>query len=100
MRDRAIQALHLLALDPVAEATGDSHSYGFRRERCTADAIARVSNLLSRDCSPRRVLEGDIRGCFDDLGHASLTRSRGGSDKLSNLVLLHPNCHMQLHATE
>ncbi|WP_348638936.1 HNH endonuclease [Lacimicrobium sp. SS2-24] len=23
---------------------------------------------------------------------------KGGSDKLSNLVLLHPNCHRQLHA--
>nr|WP_307174174.1 reverse transcriptase N-terminal domain-containing protein [Duganella sp. CF517] len=29
MRDRAMQALHLLALDPVAETLGDSHSYGF-----------------------------------------------------------------------
>lgn len=30
MRDRAMQALHLLALEPVAETLADGHSYGFR----------------------------------------------------------------------
>ena len=39
MKDRAMQALHLMALDPAAEVTADAHSYGFRRERSTADAI-------------------------------------------------------------
>src|SRR5215471_14370813 len=33
MRDRAMQALYLLALDPVAETTADPNSYGFRRGR-------------------------------------------------------------------
>lgn len=37
--DRAHQALYLLALDPIAETTGDPNSYGFRRERSPADAI-------------------------------------------------------------
>ena len=35
MKDRAMQALYLMALDPVAETTADNHSYGFRKERCT-----------------------------------------------------------------
>ena len=39
MRDRAMQALYLLALEPIAETTGDPHSYGFRRQRCSQDAI-------------------------------------------------------------
>jgi len=39
MSDRAMQALYLLALDPVAETTADPNSYGFRQERSTADAI-------------------------------------------------------------
>jgi RNA-directed DNA polymerase len=33
MIDRAMQALHLLALDPVAETTADKNSYGFRQQR-------------------------------------------------------------------
>lgn len=70
MRDRAMQALHLLALDPVAETTADPHSYGFRRGRSTADAIEQVRNVLGRYTkSARWVLEGDIKGCFDNISH-------------------------------
>lgn len=69
MRDRAMQALYLLALDPVAETTGDTHSYGFRRERSTADAIEQVRNVLGREASPQWILEGDIKGCFDNISH-------------------------------
>jgi RNA-directed DNA polymerase len=69
MRDRAMQALHLLALDPVAEVTGDPHSYGFRRERSTADAIQQVRNILARGFCAEWVLECDIKGCFDNISH-------------------------------
>ncbi|AMO38145.1 group II intron reverse transcriptase/maturase [Thauera humireducens] len=69
MRDRAMQALHLLALDPVAETIGDHNSYGFRRERSTADAIEQVRNVLGRGNSAKWVLEGDIKGCFDNISH-------------------------------
>ena len=34
-----MQALHLLALEPVSETLADPNSYGFRPYRCTADAI-------------------------------------------------------------
>ena len=30
--------------------------------------------------------------------HHIVERVKGGSDKLDNLALLHPNCHRQLHA--
>jgi RNA-directed DNA polymerase len=69
MRDRAMQALHLLALDPVAESTGDANSYGFRSHRSTADAIVKCKTLLSRVHSPKWILEGDIKGCFDNISH-------------------------------
>jgi RNA-directed DNA polymerase len=65
MIDRAHQALHLQGLEPVAETQADPHSYGFRRNRGTQDAIARVFNLLVRKTSASWILEGDIRGCFD-----------------------------------
>src|SRR5216683_8057095 len=42
MRDRAMQALYLLALDPVLESVSDPNSYGFRKERCTADAMEQI----------------------------------------------------------
>ena len=69
MKDRAMQALYLMALDPVAEATSDKYSFGFRKNRCCADAMIRCHALLSRSYSPEWVLEGDIKGCFDHISH-------------------------------
>lgn len=69
MKDRAMQALYLMALDPIAETTGDQHSYGFRKYRNCQDAIAQCHNVLSRDVAPKWVLEGDIKGCFDHISH-------------------------------
>jgi RNA-directed DNA polymerase len=69
MKDRAMQALFLLALDPVAETTADPNSYGFRRERSCADAISQCFNALAKSNSAQWVLEGDIKACFDRISH-------------------------------
>ena len=69
MKDRAMQALYLMALDPVTETTADANSYGFRKYRSTADAIDALHRWLSRDCSAQWILEGDIKGCFDHISH-------------------------------
>ena len=69
MKDRAMQALHLLALYPVSETTADNNSYGFRPERSTADARAQGFNILAKPVSPQWILEGDIKGCFDNISH-------------------------------
>jgi RNA-directed DNA polymerase len=68
-KDLAMQALHKLALEPVAETTADRDSYGFRPERGTADAIAQLFNALSRKGSAQWILEGDIKSCFDKISH-------------------------------
>jgi RNA-directed DNA polymerase len=69
MKDRAVQALHLLALIPVSETTADWNSYGFRPDRSTHDAIGQLFIELSRKSSPQWILEGDIKGCFDNISH-------------------------------
>ncbi|CAG9199043.1 Group II intron reverse transcriptase/maturase [Paraburkholderia sabiae] len=69
MRDRAMQALYLLALEPVAESTSDPNSYGFRLNRSTADAMAQIRVCTSRKDSSRWVLEADIHGFFDNINH-------------------------------
>ena len=70
MKCRAMQALHLLALEPIAETTADSNSYGFRPSRSTADAGAQCFNSLARKDSAQWVLEADIQGCFDKISHS------------------------------
>jgi RNA-directed DNA polymerase len=72
MHDRAMQALYLLALDPIAETVGDPHSYGFRTERSTAAAIEQCFNVLARKHTPQWILEGAIRACFDGISHDGL----------------------------
>ncbi len=72
MKDRAMQALYLLALDPIAEILADPNSYGFRKERSPADAIDQCHRVLSNRAGAEWILEGDIKACFDKLSHAWL----------------------------
>ena len=85
MRDRAMQALYLQALDPIAETMADPNSYGFRKERSTADAIEQCHIVLSNRGGARWIFEGDIKSCFDRISHEWLMaqfkfrRFQGGS---------------------
>src|SRR6266550_4910500 len=72
MKDRAMQALYLLAFQPVAETLADPHSYGFRPERCPADALVYCHILFSAKKGAEWALEGDIKACFDKISHAWL----------------------------
>lgn len=72
MYDRAMQTLYALALEPVAESTGDNISFGFRKGRSAKDACEQIFSVLARKCSPTWILEGDIKGCFDNINHSWL----------------------------
>ena len=72
MKDRAMQALYLLVLDPIAEIRADPNSYGFRKERSTADAIDQCHTVLSNRAGAEWILEGDIKACFDKISHTWL----------------------------
>src|ERR1700722_9514297 len=80
MRDRAMQALYLLALDPVAETLADGFSFGFRRGRSCADAIEQCFKALCHQ-NPSWIFEGDIKGCFENISHGWL---------LSNVLMNKP----------
>jgi len=69
MKDRVMQALHHMALDPVAEVISDKTSFGFKRERSCQDAMEYLYIVLARKTSARMILECDIEGCFDNISH-------------------------------
>lgn len=69
-KDRAEQALEHMALDPVAECFADGMSNGFRKFRSTHDAMCACFNALRLKGSPIWILEGDIKGCFDNFDHS------------------------------
>jgi RNA-directed DNA polymerase len=50
MYGRAMQTLYALALEPIAEITGDHISFGFRKGRSAKDACEQIFNVLAREC--------------------------------------------------
>lgn len=69
MLDRAMQALHTLALEPVAEQGADPNSYGFRKARSIQDAHERCHMVLAKGNAATWVLDADIEACFDNISH-------------------------------
>jgi RNA-directed DNA polymerase len=67
--DRCYQQIYYLALSPISETTSDANSYGFRPERNCADAIEQAFKVLATKRAPCWILEGDIKGCFDNISH-------------------------------
>jgi RNA-directed DNA polymerase len=69
MKDRAMQALYLITLEPVAETTADPNSYGFRKGRACADAIEQCFASLVGKRHAEWILDADIKGCFEHISH-------------------------------
>lgn len=69
--DRVIQSLSTIALEPEWEAYFEHCSYGFRPARSCHDAMIRVYKTLNKK-NKIFVLEGDIKGCFDNISHEAL----------------------------
>lgn len=70
-----MQALNLLALEPIAETTGDLNSYGFRRERSVHDANHQCYIALANKNRAEWILEADIKACFDEISHEWLMQN-------------------------
>ena len=87
MTDRAMQTLYKFALEPIAETTADPNSYGFRAKRCTQDAIEQCFTSLNKKKSAKWVLEGDIKGCFDNISHEWILNNIPMNKKLLKLWL-------------
>jgi len=75
MYDRTMQALYALALQPVAETCADKRSFGFRLFRSAQDAAQYAFNCLHNPKSAQWILEGDIKGCFDNISHNWLEKN-------------------------
>ncbi|WP_201732514.1 MULTISPECIES: reverse transcriptase domain-containing protein [Acidithrix] len=69
MGDRAFQALYKLALDPIAETLEDPNCCGFRTARSRQDAAGQCFIVLANCNRAQWILEGDIKGFFDNISH-------------------------------
>jgi group II intron reverse transcriptase/maturase len=100
IKDRVVQAALKSILEPIFEADFFPVSYGFRPGRGVHGALEHLRMLLR----PRPLrkgggaeyrlpyqwaIEGDIKGCFDQIGHHALmsrVRRRIGDTKVTRLV--------------
>jgi RNA-directed DNA polymerase len=76
IKDRAMQAVTKLALEPYYEAKFEPNSYGFRPAMGCKDALSKIANLLIR--KPKWILDADIKGCFDNIDHKFLLDQMDG----------------------
>ena len=71
--DRIIQECIKIVIEPILEAQFFKHSYGFRPYREAAHAIERIVYINNR-VGYHTAVEGDIKGCFDNMNHRVLIK--------------------------
>ncbi|MFN6438126.1 MAG: group II intron reverse transcriptase/maturase [Nostoc sp. DedSLP01] len=84
MKDRALQALVKLALEPEWEARFEPNSYGFRAGRSCHDAIQAIFNAIKQKA--KYVLDADIAKCFDRINQEALLRKLNTSPTIRRQV--------------
>jgi RNA-directed DNA polymerase len=101
VKDRVIQAALKNILEPIFEADFFPSSYGFRPGTGAHAALEQLRMLLFPKAAPKAAsgvdgfpyqwaIEGDIKGCFDNIDHHGLMtrlRRRIGDAKVSRIVL-------------
>jgi group II intron reverse transcriptase/maturase len=100
VNDRVVQAAVKNILEPVFEADFYPVSYGFRPGKCVHGAVAHLKALMLPRGAKRWkreerlpfqwAIEGDIKGCFDNIDHHGLmerVKRRVVDAKLTGLVL-------------
>ena len=76
--DRVLQNVHKNALEPEWEAVFEPVSYGFRPGRSTHDAMSKIFlNINGSNPQKQWVVEGDVKGCFDNIDHEVLLGKLG-----------------------
>ncbi|MCP3994760.1 MAG: group II intron reverse transcriptase/maturase, partial [bacterium] len=101
VKDRVVQAAVKNIMEPIFEADFFPTSYGFRPGRSVHAALEHLRQLLRpktistgketlRRLPYQWAIEGDIKGCFDNIDHHAVmvrVRRRIGDRKLTRLVL-------------
>lgn len=101
VKDRVVQAALKNILEPIFEADFFPTSHGFRPGKSAHGALEHLKRLLRpKETGPSRssgrrlpyqwAIEGDIRGCFDNISHHGLmerVRRRVGDAKVNRLLV-------------
>jgi group II intron reverse transcriptase/maturase len=72
IKDRTVQMVLKMLLEPIYEADFLDCSHGFRPGRRTMDCLVPIWRHANRSSRHYWVVEGDIRACFDTVCHSIL----------------------------
>jgi len=84
--DRINQDILRIAIEPITEYHASDNSYGFRPKRSCQDAMEHLFVKMSRKGSKQWVIEGDIRGCFDNISHEHIATTLKSWNVKRNIV--------------
>jgi RNA-directed DNA polymerase len=88
IKDRIVQQMVKMLLEPIFEAQFLPCSYGFRPHRCTWDALAETYRYLTPPHCYYTVIEGDIQNCFGTIQHGRLMHELQHSIHDKRLLML------------
>jgi group II intron reverse transcriptase/maturase len=72
LKDRTVQMVLKMVLEPIFEADFLPNSNGFRPERSTLECVLPMYQYGNWHTNYQWVIEGDIEGCFDNIDHRTL----------------------------
>lgn len=72
VKDRVMQAIVKMALEPEWESRFEANSYGFRPGRSAHDAVKAIWLASNQTGASQYVVDADISGCFDNIDHTAL----------------------------
>lgn len=89
LKDRVVQMLLKMVLEPIFECDFLCNSNGFRPSRSTLECILPVYQYGKMQTKYDWIIEGDIEGCFDNINHEILMKSvqkRIGDKRILRLI--------------
>jgi RNA-directed DNA polymerase len=89
IKDRVVQMVLKMLLEPIWESDFLNCSNGFRPGRRTMDCIRTCQSRITTQNKYLWVIEGDIKGCFDHVQHAillKLVRRRIADERVMGLI--------------
>lgn len=89
LKDRVVQMLLKMVLEPIWESDFLNCSNGFRPGHRTMDCIALLDSYINNRNKYYWVIEGDIKGAFDNIHHEILLKlltQRIADQRILNLV--------------
>lgn len=92
LEDKIVQQAVLQIIEPVLDRALDGRVIGFRPNKGTRDAWSQLATRQWQECE--EVIEGDIKGCFDNISHERLKRQLEDS-KIFNTQVLKQINHLQ-----